>query len=60
MAKGKSKTNSGGPHKHHGPKKHMFREYGAMKWQFGAMGMLKKEYDQEAKAQSDNAKAVKK
>lgn len=46
MAKGKS--TSSGPHKEHGPKKHMHRWTGAMKWSLAKSGILKKEHDYES------------
>lgn len=43
MAKGKAKkVSSGGPHKKHGPKKHMFKEYKPMIRQFAQLGLLNK------------------
>lgn len=45
MAKGKGKsTASSGPRlrKNHGPKRHMFKDYKPMVWQFGKMGLLTK------------------
>ena len=54
MAKGKS--TSSGPHKNHGPKKHMHAYTGPMKWQFGKMGVLSKYWDYEAWQQACTAK----
>ena len=50
MAKGKGgkKVSSGGPHKKHGPKKHMFRWTGPMKKQFADAGLLSKYSDFES------------
>ena len=60
MAKGKGKkVSSGGPHKKHGPKKHMHSWTGPLKWKFGQMGALTKYSDKESFAQSLNAKGIK-
>jgi hypothetical protein len=49
MAKGKGKkVSSGGPHKKHGPKRHMFRWAGAMKHEFAKSGLLSKYNDFES------------
>lgn len=58
MAKGKKRsTNSGGPHKKHGPKKKMFHCYSkCIRIALAQAGLLKKEYNDEARAQSENAK----
>ena len=43
MAKGKRKGgSSGGPHKMHGPKRHMFKEYKPMIHAFAKAGLLTK------------------
>ena len=45
MAKGKGKkVSSGGPHKKHGPKRHLFRDYKPMIKAFADAGLLSK-YD---------------
>ena len=60
MAKGKGKkVSSGGPHKNHGPKKHMHSWTGPMKWQFGKMGALTKYTDKESFAQALASKGIK-
>jgi len=49
MAKGKRKgTSSGGPHKKHGPKRHMHAWCGPMKEAFAKTGILTKYYDFES------------
>ena len=49
MAKGRGKsTSSGGPHKKHGPKKHLFRWTGPMKQSFAQTGILSKYYNRES------------
>lgn len=59
MAKPK-RGSSSGPHKKHGPKKKMFHEYPkALRIEMAKLGMLKKEFDKEARAQSESAKAAK-
>ena len=62
MAKGKGKRSvSGGPHKKHGPKRHMFHAYNkAIRIEMAKLGMLKKESDSEARRQSEEAKTGKK
>lgn len=43
MGKGKGrKIGGGGPHKNHGPKRHMFNWAGTSKQEFGAAGLLNK------------------
>ena len=42
MAKGKGKGGSGGPHKAHGPKKHLFKEFKPMIHVFAQAGLLTK------------------
>ena len=43
MAKGKGKkVSSGGPHKKHGPKRHMFKEFKPMIHVFAKAGLLTK------------------
>lgn len=57
MAKGKGKGgSSGGPRKNHGPKKHMFRWAGPMKWSLAKTGMLTREHDYEAWQQACTAR----
>ena len=58
MAKGKKKSvSSGGQHKKHGPKKKMFHFYSkSIRIEMSKLGMLKKDVDPEAKAQSVDAK----
>jgi len=50
MAKGKGgkRVSSGGPHKSHGPKRHMHTWCGAMKKDFADAGLLSKYYDFES------------
>jgi len=49
MAKGKGKkVSSGGPHKKHGPKRHLHSWCGAMKHDFAKSGLLSKYYDFES------------
>lgn len=62
MAKGKRKgVSSGGPQKHHGPKKKMFHAYSkSIRIEMAKLGMLKKEADSEAMAQSRASKEPKK
>ena len=49
MAKGKKKVGgSGGPHKNHGPKRHLHRWCGAMKQDFARAGVLSKYHDYES------------
>ena len=49
MAKGKGKkVSSGGPHKKHGPKRHMFKEYKPMIHSIAKTGLLSKYYDKES------------
>ena len=50
MAKGKGKksTSSGGPHKKHGPKRHMFKEYKPMIKAMADAGLLTKYNDYES------------
>ena len=53
-------SKSGGPHKSHGPKKHMFHGYSkCIRIEMAKCGMLKKDVDSEARAQSEDAKAGK-
>ena len=58
MSKGKRKSaSSGGPHKKHGPKKKMFHAYSkCIRIQMAKLGMLKKNFDSEARSQSESAK----
>lgn len=48
MAKGKGSRASGGPHKNHGPKRHMHSWCGAMKQDFAKAGVLSKYHDFES------------
>lgn len=48
MAKGKGSKSSGGPHKNHGPKRHLHSWCGAMKKDFADAGLLSKYYDFES------------
>ena len=49
MAKGKGKkVSSGGPHKKHGPKKHLFKEYKPMIKVMADTGILSKYYNFES------------
>ena len=49
MAKGKGKkVSSGGPHKKHGPKRHMFKEYKPMIRAFADAGLLSKYHNYES------------
>ena len=60
MAKSKGKkVSSGGPHKKHGPKKHMFRWCGPMKHSMAKTGILSKYCDKESFAQALAAKGIK-
>lgn len=60
MAKGKRKGgSSGGPHKNHGPKKHLFKEYKPMVHIFAQTGILSKYYNYESWAMACNAKGKK-
>ena len=46
MAKGKGKkSSSGGPHKNHGPKKHLFKEYKPIIKAMADAGLLSKYYN---------------
>ena len=59
MSKGKGKsTVSTGPklRKSHGPKRHLHSWTGAMKWQFGKMGMLSKYNDYDSFCLACNAR----
>lgn len=47
MAKPK-RGGSGGPHKNHGPKKHLFKEYKPMIHVFAKAGLLGKYYNEES------------
>jgi len=59
MAKGKGKkVSSGGPHKKHGPKRHMFKEYKPMIYAFAQSGLLKKYYNRESFELSLNSRGI--
>lgn len=61
MAKGKKKgVSSGGPHKKHGPKRHLHRWCGVRKQEFSKAGVLSKYYDYESWALALAARGVKK
>jgi hypothetical protein len=61
MAKGKGKkVSSGGPHKKHGPKRHMFRWAGPMKEAFAKAGILTKYHDYESWQLAMAARGIKK
>ena len=60
MAKGKKKgASSGGPHKNHGPKRHMHAWCGSMKKDFADAGLLTKYHDYESWQQSMAARGRK-
>lgn len=42
MAKPKRGSGGSGLRKNHGPKRHLFKEFKPMVWQFGKLGMLTK------------------
>ena len=57
MAKGKGKkVSSGGPHKKHGPKRHLFKEYKPMIKAFADAGLLSKYHNYESFVLACNAK----
>ena len=57
MAKGKGKkVSSGGPHKKHGPKRHLFKEYKPMIHVIAKTGLLSKYYNYESFVLACNAR----
>lgn len=60
MAKGKGGRVSGGPHKNHGPKRHMHVWCGALKHEFAESGLLNKYHDYESWQLAMAARGVKK
>lgn len=59
MAKGKSRGAAGGPHKNHGPKRHMHAWCGVMKQDFAKAGLLNKYHDFESWSQACQARGSK-